>query len=217
MRKTLFVIATLALTASLHVQAQKSSGSSFRYRWQDGTGLPHYSDSLTPEALKYGYDLVNDRGIVVQHVNRQLNPEEKVAAQKLADQQAAQQHAEQERQRADAQMLAAYPTEEAYATMQKESLDNIDQRINTTRVNLHSQEVALADLLTRAGDLERAKQPVPKALNDSIAKQRDVVTKQRDTLEHEQTSRDAAEQKNVQDLQHYRDLKAAADKDRQGQ
>ncbi|MHA6205599.1 DUF4124 domain-containing protein [Dyella soli] len=217
MRKALIVIATLALTAGLHAQAQKSQSGSYRYRWRDNTGLPHYSDSLTSDALKFGYDLVNDRGIVVQHVDRQLNPEERAAAQKLAEQQAAQQRAAAERARADAQLLAAYPTEDGYKSAQRQNLDNIEQQINTTRINLRSQEKALTDLLTRAGDLERAKQPVPKTLNDSIAKQRDVVTKQRELLEHQQGLRETAEQKNTQDLQHYRDLKAAQDKSQQGQ
>ena len=217
MRKTLIVIALLALTAGLHAQAQKTSSSSFRYRWKDSSGLPHYSDSLTSDALKYGYDLVNDRGLVVQHVDRQLNPDERAAAQKLADQQAAEQHAAQERQRVDSQMLAAYPTEDAYKAGQQLQLDSIDQQITTTRANMRTQEKALTDLLTRAGDLERAKQPVPKFLNDSIAKQRDVVAKQRDLLDREQASRDAAAQKDVRDLQHYRELKAAQEKNRQGQ
>lgn len=217
MRRTLLVIAILALTAGTQVQAQKASSSSYRYRWKDASGLPHYSDSLTSDALKYGYDLVNDRGLVVQHVDRQLNPEERAAAQKAADEQAAKQKAAQERDRVDSQMLAAYPTEEGYATSLKESLDNLEQQISTTRINLRSQEKTLTDLLTRAGDLERAKQPVPKFLNDSIAKQRDVVTHQRDTLERELTARDAAEKKNVVDLQHYRDVKAAKEKERSGQ
>jgi hypothetical protein len=212
MRKTVFVIAMLALTVGLDVQAQNSKPGGVRYRWHDASGLPHYSDSLSSDALKFGYDLVNDRGFVVQHVDRQLSPEERAAAQKTADDQAAQQHAAQERSRVDSQMLAAYPTEDAYKVSQQQNLDTIDQRMNTTRVNLRSQEKALTDLLTRAGDLERAKQPVPKALNDSISKQRDVVAGQRNTLEHQQNARDAAEKKNAQDLQHYRDAKAAQDK-----
>ncbi|WP_266184129.1 DUF4124 domain-containing protein [Dyella humicola] len=212
MRKTVFAIAMLALAAGLHAQAQNSSHGGIRYRWRDASGLPHYSDSLSSDALKYGYELVNDRGLVIQHVDRQLSPEERAAAQKQAEQQAAQQHAAEERTRGDSQMLAAYPTEAAYKDSQQQSLGNIDQQINTTRVNLRSQEKALADLLTRAGDLERAKQPVPKSLNDGISKQRNIVAGQRNTLERQQNARDAAEQKNAQDLQHYRDVKAAHDK-----
>ena len=212
MRKTVFVIAMLALTVGLDAQAQSSKPGGVRYRWHDASGLPHYSDSLSSDALKFGYDLVNDRGIVVQHVDRQLTPEERAAAQKLADEQAAKQRAVQEHDRADSQMLAAYPTEDGYKVSQQQNLDTVDQRMNTTRVNLRSQEKALTDLLTRAGDLERAKQPLPKYLSDGISKQRDVVAGLRNTLEHQQNTRDAAVQKNVQDLQHYRDVKAAQDK-----
>ncbi len=215
MRRTVFVIALLALAAGLHAQTQ--TASHYRYRWKDATGLPHYSDSLTSDALKYGYDLVNDRGLVVQHVERQLTPEERAAAQKAAEAKAASDRVAQQRARDDMQMLNAYPTEDAYKRSQQDALDSLDQQITTTRTNLRSQEKALTDLLTRAGDLERAKQPVPKFLNDSIAKQRDVVAHQRDALERQQTARDAQVQKNAQDLDHYRELKTAQDKERQGQ
>jgi small-conductance mechanosensitive channel len=214
MRKTAFVIALLALTAVAHAQSKPGA---YRYRWKDATGLPHYSDSLTSDALKYGYELVNDRGIVVQHVDRQLNPEERAAAQKAAEQQAVLDRAAEQRKRNDAQMLAAYPTEASFKTSQQENLDSLDQQIGTTRSNLRSQEKALTDLLTRAGDIERAKQPVPPVLTEGIAKQRDVVARQRDALEREQNGRDAQVQKNTQDLMHYRDLKAAQAKEQEGQ
>jgi len=214
MRRTVFVIASLALTAGLHAQTQ--SVSHYRYRWKDATGLPHYSDSLTSDALKYGYDLVNDHGIVVQHVDRQLNPEERAAAQKAADAKAASDRVAQQRARDDMQMLSAYPDEASYKKSQQDGLDNLDAQIATTQSNLRTQEKALTDLLTRAGDAERAKQPVPKFLSDNIAKQRDVVAQQRDALEREQTAREALMRKNAQDLDHYRELKAAQAKEQQG-
>jgi hypothetical protein len=214
MRKTAFVIALLALTTIVHAQ---NKAPTYRYRWKDAAGLPHYSDSLTSDAMKFGYELVNDRGIVVQHVDRQLNPEERAAAQKAAEQQAVVDRAAEQRKRNDAQMLAAYPTEASFKTLQQENLDSLDQQINTTRSNLRSQEKTLTDLLTRAGDIERAKQPVPPYLTEGIAKQRDVVARQRDALEREQNARDAQVQKNTQDLMHYRDLKAAQAKEEQGQ
>lgn len=206
MRKTAFVIALLALTTVVDAQTKVST---YRYRWKDASGLPHYSDSLTSDAMKYGYELVDDRGLVVQHVDRQLTPEERAAAQKAAEEQAVVDRAAEQRKRNDAQMLAAYPTEAAYKTSQQQYLDSMDQQIATTRSNLRSQEKALTDLLTRAGDLERAKQPVPPFLSEGIAKQRDVVARQRDTLDREQKGRDAQVQKNAQDLVHYRELKAA--------
>ncbi len=207
MRKPLLVIAAVVLVASLSAHAQNTGN--IRYKWYDGQGLMHFSDSLTPEAMKYGYDLVNDRGLVVQHVPRQLNPAERAAANKLAAEQAAKQRAAQERANADTQMLAAYPDEESYQISLQQTLDTIDQQIHTTQINLRSQEKALTDLLARAADLENAKNPVPKFLVDSIAQQRNVVAALRNTLRRQQGLRAQTVQQQVGQLAHYRELKAA--------
>jgi hypothetical protein len=205
--KSLFVFATMLLIASLSVHAQDSG--SIRYRWHDAQGLLHFSDSLSSEAMKYGYDLVNDQGLVVQHVPRQLSTVERAAAKKLADQQAEQQRIERDRANAEAQMLSAYPDEKSFLVSQQQSLDTIDQQIHTTQINLRSQEKALTDLLGRAAEIERSKDPVPKFLVDSIAKQRDVVTGQRNTLQRQQHLRAQTVQLQVQQLARYRELKAA--------
>lgn len=213
MRKLSFVVAMVALTLSLSVQAQlgKNGGqnSGIRYKWRDPQGLPHYSDSLTAEAMKYGYDLVNDQGMLIQHVERQLNPAERAAARQQAEQQAAQRRLADEQARNDIQLLSAYPDEASFKAAQQQSLDTVGQQMNTTRINLLSQEKALTDLLDRAADAERAKQPVPKELTDRIAQQRDVVASQRATLDRQQAAHDAAQQQAAQQLQHYRQLKAA--------
>ncbi|MHB1272463.1 MAG: DUF4124 domain-containing protein [Rhodanobacter sp.] len=207
MRKLLSIFAAAALIASLPVHAQNSS--SVRYKWHDDHGLLHYSDSLSAEAMKYGYDLVNDQGLVIQHVSRQLTPEERAAANKLAAEQAAKQRVEKERADADAQMLSAYPDEESFRISQQQALDTIDQQIHTTQINLRSQEQALTDLLGRAADIERSKTPVPHVLADNIARQRAVVTGQRNILEHQRALRAQTVQAQAAELARYRKLKAA--------
>jgi hypothetical protein len=210
MRKPLLVITAVVLAAGLSVHAQNTGN--IRYKWYDGQGLMHFSDSLTVEAMKYGYDLVNDRGMVVQRVPRQLNAAERAAANKLAAEQAAKQRAAQERANADAQMLAAYPDEESYQISLQQALDTIDQRIRTSRINLRSQEKALTDLLGRAADLENAKSPVPKSLADSIAQQRNVVAALRDTLHRQQTLRSETVQQQADQLAHYREVRTAQER-----
>ncbi|WP_449426898.1 DUF4124 domain-containing protein [Rhodanobacter umsongensis] len=211
MRKLLSAVAVATLLASLSVNAQKTTRS-VHYKWHDGQGLLQFSDSLSADAMKYGYDVVNDQGVVIQHVPRQMTAAERAAANKLAEQQAAKQRAAQEIANAEAQMLSAYPDEESYRISQQQELDTVDQQIHTTQINLRSQEKALTDLLARAADLERAKQPVPKFLADSIAKQRDVVTGQRNTLERQQALRAQTVQQQAAKLARYRELKAAQEK-----
>jgi Domain of unknown function (DUF4124) len=212
MRKLLSVFAAVALVASLSAHAQKggsTNANAYHYKWYDGQGQMHFSDSLAADAMKYGYDVVNAQGLVIQHVARQLNPEERAAANKLAAEQAAQQQAARERANAEAQMLSAYPDEESFKISQQQALDTIDQQIHTTQTNLQIQEKALTDLLTRAADIERAKGPVPKFLVDSISKQRNVVTGQRNVLERLQAQRAQTVQAQATQLVRYRQLKAA--------
>jgi hypothetical protein len=210
MRRSLLVVAAFVLFAGTTAHAQNTGN--LRYKWHDGQGLMHFSDSLTADAMKFGYDLVNDRGLVVQHVPRQLNAQERAAANELAKEQAAKQRAAQQIIDAETQMMTAYPDEESYRISQQQALDTIDQQIHTTQINLRSQEKALTDLLGRAADLENAKQPVPKFLADSIAQQRAVVTDQRNTLHRQQALRGQAVQQQVKDLARYRELKAAQQK-----
>lgn len=207
MHKSLLAIVVAALVASLSVQAQNTGNT--RYKWHDGQGLMHFSDSLTAEAMKYGYELVNDRGLVVQRVPRQLNAEERAVANKLAAEQEAKRRAAQERANAEAQMLSAYPDEESYKISLQQALDTIDQQIHTTQINLRSQEKALTDLLGRAADIENTKDTVPKFLVDSIAAQRNVVASQRNTLQRQRALRAQAVQAQARQLARYRELKAA--------
>ena len=72
-------------------------------------------------------------------------------------------------------MLAAYPDEESDFVAKQQSAGHDRPADRHHPINLRSQEKALTDLLDRAGDLERAKQPVPKFLTDRIAEQRNVV------------------------------------------
>jgi len=210
MRKWLFVFTAAALFASVSAQAQTpTTGSAIRYKWHDGQGRLHFSDSLNAEAMKYGFDAVNDQGMVIQHVSRQLTPDERAAANKLAAEQAAKQQAEQKRHDAEAQMLDAYPDENSYKISQQQALDTLDQQIHTTQLNLKTQEKALTDLLGRAAEIERTQKTVPKFINDSIASQRAVVTGQQNTLQHQQALRTQMVQDQATQLARYRELKAA--------
>lgn len=212
MRAARYILAAAALCIGTVAVAQNTvNNNAYRYRWKDASGQSYFSDSLTPEAMKAGYDVVNAQGMVVRHVDRQLTADERAAAKKVADQQAAVLQAQQQKQREDAQMLSAYPNEAAFASAKNAELDNFEQAARTTRLNLQGQEKALADLLTRAGDLERAKQTVPKYLNDRIAEQRNTVASLRATLQRQQAAKDAAKTSTEAQLRHYRELKAAAD------
>lgn len=210
MRAVRYMMAATALCFGTVALAQNNTNNNnFRYKWKDASGHSFFSDSLTPEAMKSGYDVVNAQGVTVRHVDRQLTADEREAARKVAEQQAAAQAAADQRKRDDAQLLNAYPDEAAFSTAKQAELDNVEQAARTTRMNLQGQEKALADLLNRAGDLERSKQPVPPYLNDRITEQRNTVAGLRAALQRQQAAKDAAQVNMDAQLKHYRELKAA--------
>jgi hypothetical protein len=210
MRRHILILTAVTLFASAAAIAQTSStGSGIRYKWHDAQGKVHFSDSLTAEAMKYGFDAVNDQGLVIQHVARQLTPEERTAANQLAADQAKKQRIEQDRINADTQMLEAYPDENMFKISQQQALDTLDQQIHTTELNLKTQEKALTDLLGRAAEMERTQKTVPKFINDSIASQRAVVTGQQNTLQRQQAVRAQMLHDQSAQLAHYREVKAA--------
>lgn len=212
MRAVRYILAgaALCLGAAALAQSNTSNNNGVRYKWKDASGASIFSDTLTPDALKSGYDVVNSQGMTVRHVDRALTADERAAARKLADQKAAQDQAQEQRRREDAQMLNAYPDETSFMAAKNAEVDNFEQAARTTRLSLQGQEKALADLLNRAADLERAKQPVPPYLKDRIAAQRDTVTNLRTTLQRQQAAKDTAKAGLDAQLKHYRDVKTAA-------
>ncbi|HKT28166.1 DUF4124 domain-containing protein [Dyella sp.] len=214
--RRLALSATIILSLGLAgaAAAQQATPGGVHYRWVDGSGLPHYSDSLTVDALKYGYDVIGSNGLVMEHVRKQLSPAERAAAEKQAAEAAAKQRAVEEQKTNDMLLLNTYPDEAALKIQHQQILDHLDEEMSTTRMNLHSQDAALTDLLNRAADEERQKKPVPKFLTDQIATQRNVVANERALLEREKANRAATEQQQAQELQHFRELKAAEKNDR---
>ncbi|MBB3226773.1 hypothetical protein FHW69_001363 [Luteibacter sp. Sphag1AF] len=209
MRFMLYIAICASLYAGTAAAQNNTNANAFRYKWKDPQGHIYFSDSLSPDAIQYGYDVVNASGVTVKHIDRALTPEERVAAKKLADQRAADQQDAQNRQREDMQMLNAYPTEASFAAAKSAEVETFEQAARTTRLNLQGQEKSLADLLSRAADMERAKQPLPPYLSDGITQQRNTVAGLRATLLRQQQAKDAAQAKATDQLKHYRELRAA--------
>lgn len=178
------------------------------YRWHDASGGLHYSDSIPPDALRYGYDVLNSGGMVIRHVNRELTPQERAAAAAQAAQTAAAKRAADQQALADRQLIAAYPTEAELREAQQAKLAQMQQSIQTTRMNLRSQEQSLADLLADAAELERSGRPVPNYLRQRLATQRTSVAEERNEMAQQQRRIDATAQQFADELARYRALRA---------
>ncbi len=185
-----------------------------RYKWTDAEGNLHYSDALPPEAVRYGYEIVNPQGVVIKHVDRPKTAEERASAKaEIAKAQAAKDSADA-RVRNDKQMLAAYPTEDDLKRAQHQQADMMDTNLTSARVSQQSQEKSLAELLGHAAELDANGKPIPAVLTKKIADMRKQVEEQRTYISRKQKERDDTVAHFDDDLAHYRSLKQPQEADR---
>jgi hypothetical protein len=211
MRRVFPVAVALMLAASAWAATPSAHN---RYKWTDGDGNLHYSDALPPEAVKYGYEIVNAQGVVIKHVDRPKTADERKAAKaELAKAQAAKEDADT-RLRSDQQLLAAYPTEEDLKRAQHQQSEMLDQNLNSAGISLQSQEKSLAELLGHAAELESTGKEVPSQLAKRIAVARKQVEDQRTYIARKETERTDVVAKFADELAHYRELKEKVASDR---
>lgn len=205
-----FAIIAALICASAAAATHNNNASEFHYRWHDAQGGLHYSDSIPPDAVHLGYDIVNGDGLLVRHVAREQTPAERAAAEAEAARAAAAKRAADQQALADQQLLASYPNEAELREAHQAKLAQMQQTINTTQQNLRSQEQNLAELLAHAADLERSGKPVPAILRKRLADQRQSVADERKEVLHMQGEREAMAKQLETELQRYRMLSAKA-------
>ena len=196
--------ACLAATASHHKQ----------YRWKDTSGNLHYSDTLTADAMQSGYDVIDDKGLVLKHIDRARTEEERVAAAAAAEAEAAAKREAERQVEADRRLLAAFPAEKDLVRARQAQVDSIEQSITAATNSLNNQEQALSDNLSHAAALERSNKKVPDDLKKQIETLRKSAESLRHYIERRQAERVAATKKLETDVVEYR---AARDRSNSGQ
>lgn len=210
-RLLLPLLSAAVLAMALPALGANTTAAATHYRWTDAGGVVHFSDTIPSSALAGGYDIVNNNGLVIRHVARELTPAERKTAAAEAARVAAAKRVQQQQSMDDAQLLSAYPTEHDLAASQQAQLAQMRLDIGTLETNLHSQEGNLTDLLSHAADLEHAGKPVPADVTRRIAEQRATVNSERQAVAERRGDFAQASAKFHAQLAHYRTLRAKYD------
>ena len=182
--------------------AQPNSADPLRFRWTDASGHLHIADSLPADASRFGYDLIDQYGTVVRHVDGTKTPEQLAAAK--VEQEAAERARKQ--QRDDQQLLLAYPTEKDLRDSQIDHRQVLESSITSTQDNMKSQLDSLASLLDQAAAYAQRGEKVPPGVQKRVDAQREVVRKQRNWIKEKKADLATFETQSRAQLQHYREL-----------
>ncbi len=205
----------LALIALLSCLPLLAGGNLFR--WRDADGKLHIGDNLPAEAIQRGYDIIDDRGRVIKHIDPPPTPEE------LQKRREAQRRAELERQRRAAQaerdraLLLTYGSVAEIERARDERLNLIKSQIRVNRDRLQQLEKELAQLQQNAkrNFLDR-KREVPPLLADRIERKQAEIKATRERMQRFEQAHARIEQRFDKDIRRFRELEAARVEIRQG-
>jgi len=125
------------------------------YRYTNADGIVVIDHRIPPEYVSQGYEVLNDKGVVVQVVPRELTAEERAnrnAAEKLAEEAAA----EQKRLREwDESLLLRYSTIEDIEAARERELRDLRIRVSILKSNKRSLKQQVETYQAQAADQER--------------------------------------------------------------
>ena len=114
------------------------------YRYKDDSGRIIHGSTVPPQFVKNGYEILNERGVVIQTIPRALTPAE-IAAQEAqqAEREAAEALARQQ-QEADSLLLRLYRSPDEIARKRDERVTIIDGQITALLASLQKVEAEVA-------------------------------------------------------------------------
>lgn len=130
----------------------------YRYTNDEGSMVIDYQ--VPPEHVKKGYEVLNDKGVVIRVVPRELTEEEQKEAD-AQDRLEAKALADQRRlQEWDESLLLRYSTVEDIEAAQERALMDLRIRVSILKSNKHSLKQQIENYQAQAAELERMGRPV---------------------------------------------------------
>ncbi len=154
------------------------------YRWVDGNGRVHYSDTLPPTYQKSGAAEMSKQGLVIKRT--QSEAERRAEGVQREEERLAEQ-ARQQQAQLDRALTQTYTTEAEIDLARDRALEHHKLAINGTQLRAKTVADNLAELKERAARLIKAGRPIPPNLKEQL----DQVSKEnlelrRSVLNHEE-------------------------------
>lgn len=205
---TLLLATTLGAGLSGEVQARM-------YKWTDAQGNVHYGDRIPPEYAEQEQRRLNEQGVTVEVRERAKTPEELAEERRLAEIKAEEEERRRRQQIQDRILLDTFSNEDEIILTRDGKLNAIDAIVRVTEGRIESLRSRLAELTTRAANLERGGKVVPDNLHQDIHSARQQIeNNQAYIAQKEREQQDIREQYEA-DIQRFRGLMRQREEERQ--
>ena len=174
------VCSTLLLAVLLSAGAAQAG----MYRWVDGNGRVHYSDTLPSTYQKSGAAEMSKHGMVIKRT--QSEAERRAEGVQLEEERLAEQ-ARQQQAKLDRALTQTYTTEAEIDLARDRALEHHNLAIKGTQLRAKTVAKNLAELKERAGRLIKAGRPIPPNLKEQLDQvDKESLELRRSVLSHEE-------------------------------
>jgi hypothetical protein len=179
-------------------------------KWVDENGITHYGTHIPPQYRDKEHDVLNKRGIPIDHRERAKTPEEIEKEKALAALRAEQQQLKEEQQARDRILLNLYRNEDDLVMARDGKLAQLDGQIRLKHKEIRRLKTRLSDFQITAAAVERGgRQLTPKQLSNLQTTQRSIEKSYAMILSREDEKRTTLESYDY-DLARFRKLRQGA-------
>jgi len=129
------------------------------YRWKDKDGKVHYGASVPAEYAEQPYDVLNNAGMVIEHVEDTSIPLEVIAEKKIQKRQPLISDEERLRQ-SDRLLVIQYRSEEDITVALEQQISQLGYDTRLINQSYNSTSTAIRDQIRQAAEQQRANQPI---------------------------------------------------------
>jgi hypothetical protein len=185
------------------------------YKWTDAQGNVHYGDRIPPEYAEQEQKRLNEQGITVEVRERAKTPEELAEEQRLARIQEEKDERHRQELTRDRILLDTFGNEDEIIMTRNGKVNAIAAIIRVTEGRIENLRVRLAELTTRAANLERSGKPVSEELHQDILTIRQQIEDNQDYIAQKQQEQQETSAKYEADIERFRELIRLQEEERQ--
>lgn len=164
------------MLASVSLSWVVNAGDIF-YVYKDKKGNTHIEDSIPGELVKYGYKIVNDKGMVLKEVLSVVDKEKKAKARRLRT---AEQKAKEAQKKRNRNLLRRFTSLEEIRETGNKKIMALQSQIDVTNQHIEAFEKNLNDLEQQASNLRENQKTVPSKNLQAIERMKDNIQKNKD-------------------------------------
>lgn len=192
------VLATILGSSAAHANT---------YRYTDENGQMVISNTVPQDAVKRGYQILNQQGRVIREVAPALT-EEEIAAREARKREEMRREAQRKQ---DAMLLKRFSSPDSAVKAMHRKIEELESLIQLKQGNISVLESQLQNEQSRAADMERQGREVPQGVLQKIGRLEDQIGELEAEIAAQQSDIDAARQEFLKDI---RRLEKITDKER---